>query len=107
MNYKMIGRFIGQIIAIESLFMLPALGISLYCKEFAAVQGFGYTLAIMVLLGAVLLLACRHAGLIFGAREGMVCVGFGWMVLIMDMLADRLEIFPILALFSRGTWTRR
>ena len=32
---------------------------------------------------------------------------FSKLVLIMDMLAGRLEIFPILALFSRGTWTRR
>ena len=29
------------------------------------------------------------------------------LVLIVDMLAGRLEIFPILALFSRGTWTGR
>ena len=28
-------------------------------------------------------------------------------VLILDMLAGRLEIFPILALFSRGTWRGR
>ena len=81
MNYKMIGRFIGQIIAIEALFMLPALGISLYKNEQTAIVGFLYTLAIMVLIGAVLLLSCRHARTIFGAREGMVCVGFGWMVL--------------------------
>ena len=29
---------------------------------------------------------------------------FSKLVLIMDMLAGRLEIFPILALFSRGAW---
>ena len=32
--------------------------------------------------------------------------GFSKLVLSMDMLAGRLEIFPILALFSRGTWRR-
>jgi len=32
---------------------------------------------------------------------------FSKLVLIMDMLAGRLEIFPILALFSRSTWTIR
>ena len=32
---------------------------------------------------------------------------FSKLVLIMDMLAGRLEIFPILALFSRGTWLKR
>ena len=29
------------------------------------------------------------------------------LVLIMDMLAGRLEIFPILILFSRTTWKHR
>ena len=36
--------------------------------------------------------------------------GFGILskiILIIDMLAGRLEIFPILILFSRSTWTRR
>ena len=81
MNYKMMGRFIGQIIAIEALFLLPALGISLYCGEAAAIKGFLYTLLIMVGLAGFLLLTCRNAGRIFGAKEGLVCVGFGWVTL--------------------------
>ena len=81
MNYKMMGRFIGQIIAIEALFMLPALGISLFRGEYASVNGFLLTLAIMVVLGAFLLISCRNAGNIFGAREGLVCVGLGWVAL--------------------------
>ena len=81
MNYKMMGRFIGQIIATEAIFMLPALGISAYCGEKAAVMGFLYTLAIMVLLGGIMLLSCRKAGRIFGAQEGFLCVGFGWVTL--------------------------
>lgn len=32
---------------------------------------------------------------------------FSKLVLIMDMLAGRLEIFPILILFSRATWRHR
>ena len=32
---------------------------------------------------------------------------FSKLVLSMDMLAGRLEIFPILVLFSRSTWKRR
>ena len=81
MNFKMMGRFIGQIIAIEAVLMLPALGISLFSGEQAAVKGFLYTLAAMVLLGGILLFSCRKAGKIFGAREGMVCVGLSWFVL--------------------------
>lgn len=40
MNFKMMGRFIGQIIAIEAVLMLPALGISFFSGEQAAVMGF-------------------------------------------------------------------
>ena len=81
MNFKMIGRFMAQIILIEGVFLLPALGISLFCDEPGAVRGFLYTLAIMLLLGGGLFLFCRKAGKLFGAREGLVCVGFSWIVM--------------------------
>ena len=61
MNYKMMGRFIAQILSIEGIFMLPALGISLYCSEAAAVQGFVFTLVLIVLIFAVLTLLCWGA----------------------------------------------
>ena len=81
MNIKMMGKFISQIIAIEAAFMVPALLISLYYGEAAAAKGFLYTLGIMVLLAGLLLLSCRKAGHLFGAREGLVCVGLSWIVL--------------------------
>ena len=81
MNYKMMGRFIAQIVAIESVFMLPALGISVYRGEWNAVKGFVYTLGLMLLVSGILFGLCRKAGRLFGAREGFVCVGAGWMSL--------------------------
>ena len=81
MNYKMMGRFIGLIVALEAVFMLPALIISACCGETAAMHGFLCTLAIMLVLGGILLLFCRKAGKLFGAREGLVCVGIGWATL--------------------------
>ena len=81
MNVKMMGRFISQIIAIEAVFMIPALVISLFCGETAAVHGFLLTLGIMTLVAGLLYLLCRRAGKLFGAREGLVCVGFSWIVL--------------------------
>ena len=81
MNYKMMGRFIGLIIAVEAVFILPALLISVCYGETVAAASFLYTLAIMVLLGGILLMSCRKAGHIFGATEGLVCVGLGWMAL--------------------------
>ena len=81
MNFKMIGRFLAQIIAIEAVFMLPALGISLGYGEINAVRGFLMALVISGLLAGFLFLTCRKAGKLFGAREGLVCVSFSWVVL--------------------------
>ena len=81
MNYKMIGRFLAQILFIEALFMIPALIISLCCGETAAVGSFLITLAVIVALAGILALLCRGAASAFRAREGMVCVGISWIVL--------------------------
>ena len=81
MNFKMMGRFLSQIIAIEGVFLLPALAISLGYGEWNAVRGFMYTLVIMLVLGGGMFLLCRKAGRLFGAREGFVCVSFSWIVL--------------------------
>ena len=81
MNYKMMGRFFGLFVAVEAVVLLPALGISLSYGETAAIRGFLWTFAIMALLGGILFGLCRKAGRIFGAREGMVCVGISWVIL--------------------------
>ncbi len=81
MNYKMMGRFIGQIVSLETVFMIPALIIAAASGEPAALKGFLITMAAMVVLGGLLLLFCRQSGRLFGAREGLVCVGISWMVL--------------------------
>jgi len=81
MNYKMMGRFIAQILFIEAFFMLPALGISLYCGEAMAVRGFVFTLVLIAAISLFLWLACKGGQSAFYAKEGLVCVGFSWIVL--------------------------
>lgn len=81
MNFKMMGRFIGQIIALEAVFMIPALLISAFSGETNAVNGFIAAMLVILVLGGILWLTCRKAGRLFGAREGFVCVALGWMVL--------------------------
>ena len=81
MNYKMMGRFISQILTIEGVLMLPALGISLYCGDAMAVKGFLMTLLIATVLVAVLNMLCRGAPSAFYAKEGLVCVGLSWIVM--------------------------
>ena len=81
MNYKMMGRFIAQILSIDGIFMIPALLISLFGGEAGAASGFLYTLALIVVIVAVLFLLCRNAPSAFYAKEGLVCVGVSWIVL--------------------------
>ena len=81
MNYKMMGRFIAQILFIEGFFMLPALGISLYCGDTMAIRGFLVTISLICAIALFLWLVCKRAPSAFYAKEGLVCVGFSWIVL--------------------------
>ena len=81
MNYKMMGRFLAQILSIEAIFMLPALCISLYCGESPAAKGFACAIAVAAVLVAILRTLSRGAPSAFYAKEGMVCVGVSWIVL--------------------------
>ena len=81
MNYKMMGRFLAQILVIEAVFMIPALCISLYCGDPMAVRGFLYSIMIGGSIAGGLYLICRGAPSAFYAKEGMVCVGASWIVL--------------------------
>ena len=81
MNYKMMGRFIAQILMVEAVFMIPALFISLGFGEYSAMWSFLITIAICGVVSAVLHLICKGAPSAFYAKEGLVCVGLSWMVL--------------------------
>lgn len=81
MNYKMMGRFIAQILFLEGVFLLPALGISLFLGETMAVRGFLITLLFIAVLALALFGLCRGGPSAFHATEGMVCVALSWIVL--------------------------
>ena len=81
MNYKMMGRFVAQILTIGAVFMVPALAISLFYGERQAVFAFLATLGIFAAVIGLLRLTCRGAASAFYAREGLVCAGISWIVL--------------------------
>ena len=81
MNYKMIGRFLSRMIAVEAVFLLPALFISLYHAESTAVYAFFITLTIMVLVCGILFTISRNSGKVFTAKEGLVCVCVSWIAI--------------------------
>ncbi|MBQ5842901.1 MAG: TrkH family potassium uptake protein [Clostridia bacterium] len=81
MNYKVIGLFIARILSFEALFLTPALGISVFNKEYPAAKGFLISMCIILLLAGILYLICRGAPSAFRAKEGLACVGVSWIVL--------------------------
>ena len=81
MNYKMMGRFIAQILSLEGIFMLPALTISVYLREHPAIRGFAATIVILLAISAALRMLCRGAKSNFYATDGMVCVALSWIIL--------------------------
>lgn len=81
MNYRMMGKFISRILLVEAVFMIPALLISVFHKESAAVSGFLTGMVITVATSSLLYLICRKAKKGFYAREGLVCVGASWVVM--------------------------
>ncbi len=81
MNYKLIGKFIARIVAIEGVFLLIPLIISLTQGEYGAVKGFLLTLLIIAAVWALLFFLCRRENRPFGPRDGMVCVAASWVTL--------------------------
>ena len=81
MNYKMMGQFVAKIVGVEAVFMLPALLISLFCGESAAVRGFLWAFAAIAVVELVLFATCRRPERGFHEKEGLVSVGIGWFVL--------------------------
>lgn len=81
MNYKMIGRFLSKILAFEAIFMVPALAIALYDYEKNIVLAFLQSMGIILVFSLLLWFLCRNAKKGFYAREGIVCVGCGWITM--------------------------
>ncbi len=81
MNYKMMGRFIAQILLIEAAFMLPPFIISAVCRESDAAWGFLCSICITLLVAGLLWLLCRRAKKGFYAKEGLTCTGISWIVM--------------------------
>ena len=81
MNYKMMGRFLGQILFIEALLMIPALGISLFCADAMAARGFVWSIVLAAAISVILYLLCKGAPNAFRAKEGFVCVALSWIIM--------------------------
>lgn len=81
MNYKMMGRFCGRILLVEGVFMVPAMLISLFGREYASARAFLWSIGIIVVLAWLLMWFGRGSKKKFYAKEGLACVGISWVVM--------------------------
>ena len=81
MNYKMMGRFLSEILLVEGVFMIPALCISLFCGEYHSAWAFLLSILIVMAIASGMYAFCRKAEQAFYAREGLVCVGLSWIAM--------------------------
>lgn len=81
MNKRAIAYFIGQILRLEGLFMLPALAIAFSEGHQPSIRGFFVTILLLLLVGTFLIR--RKAGKERGiyAREGFVTVALAWILI--------------------------
>ena len=81
MNYKIIGRYLGILLTLESAFLVVPAAISLYDREMKAFIGLIITIAITFIVGMLLRLVCRRYERVIYAKEGFVLVALAWIVL--------------------------
>lgn len=81
MNYKMTGRFFAQILSVEGLFMLLPILIGFCLGETNAALSFVWTFLIISALCTLLFFLCKGAPSVFRAKDGLVCVGLGWILM--------------------------
>ena len=80
MNYRLIAKYIGHIMFVEGILMLPALGIALYKGESAAAHSFFATALVLILTGLALSHIKQRNGSIF-SREGFLIVALSWITM--------------------------
>lgn len=80
MNFKMVSSLLGRSLCVEAIFLLPAIGVSLYYHESEAAMALAITLAAALLAGGLMCIP-RPKKESFYAREGFVTVAIAWLVI--------------------------
>lgn len=81
MNFRMIGKFLSQILLLEAFFMIPAMLICLNDGELDVAACFLITIGTILVIAGTLYLFGRKANTSFFAREGMICVSGCWIAM--------------------------
>ena len=80
MNFRVISKYMGNILMLEGAFMLPAILVALIYKEYSSIPAFVITIALCLAIGYVLSKVKQNNRGIY-AKEAYVSVALGWLIL--------------------------
>ncbi|MDR1619410.1 MAG: TrkH family potassium uptake protein [Clostridiales bacterium] len=79
MNIKTITVYMGYLLALLGLCMVPAIGISIYNGEIESIRAFVFVAAALLIIGLILMRVKRERGI--QPREGFIIVALGWVLI--------------------------
>jgi trk system potassium uptake protein TrkH len=79
MNFRLLFKYLGYIILVNGVFMIPAMLISVYNGEHASVYAFAITIILSLVIG--FLLTRLKSKSIIQPKESFVIVALGWFVM--------------------------
>ncbi len=79
MNYAIVTRVLGKLFSIEALLMIPSLIAAIVYKDQKDIMSFVYTMLILLVVGSLMSLV-KPEDKRLHAREGMVIVTVGWIM---------------------------
>lgn len=80
MNFRVISKYMGNILMLEGALMLPAILVALIYKEYSSIPAFLITIALCVVVGYTLSKVKQSDRGIY-AKEAYVSVALGWILL--------------------------
>lgn len=81
MNSKVVGHLIGILLVLETVFMFPALCISVYDGDAHVVKALLLTIVTILAAAGVLCYICRDRQKSYYAQEGFITVALSWIVM--------------------------
>lgn len=79
MNYRLVGKYMGYIMLVEGVFMIPAMFVALWYREPATARAFFWATVAALALGFLLSRVRTRESISMG--EGFVICALGWIVL--------------------------
>ena len=81
MNYKIISNYLGKILLLEAICMVPSLLIAIFADGMRSVLSFAVSIAAAAAVGALMLFVVKPKTRSIYSREGCVIVALSWVII--------------------------